>query len=96
MQECGEQNGSREEREGYAPNLGNEILDVVPSDGAVGDAPPPAHTIGREDVSMCMEVVGDGDFVVPEWGSDEADTEGFARDARALPVVKQVLWAGCW
>lgn len=43
---------------------------------------------------MRVEVVGYGDFVVPEGRSDEADAEGLTCGARGLSYVEQVLRPG--
>ena len=81
--------GEKERRD--APYLGDEVVDVVPGDAAVGDAPPPAEEVGGEDIAVGVEVVGDGDLVVLEGGGDEADAEGFARAGEVGGVVGRLL-----
>ena len=84
--------GEKERRD--APYLGDEVVDVVPGDAAVGDAPPPAEEVGGEDVAVGVEVVCDGDLVVLEGGRDEADAEGVAGCGQAGGVVRLLLGRG--
>ena len=78
----------------HPPNLGDEVIDVVPGDRAVCDAPPPAHAVRREDVRVCVEVVGDGDFGILEWRGDETDAERLARAAEVGSGTEEMLWLG--
>ena len=45
-------------------------------------------------VQVCVEVVGDRDFGVLEWRSDEADAERLARAAEVGSGTEEMLWLG--
>ena len=57
------------------PDLGNKVLNSIPSHRSVGDAPEPPHQIGRCNVRVEVEVVRHGNLAVLEGRGDESDPE---------------------
>jgi len=67
------------------PNFSDQIVNCVPGNGTVSDGTPPAHQICRFHICMGVKVVGNGNFVIPEGGSDETNAElGRVRRGRGL------------
>jgi len=60
---------------GNLPNFGNKVVDVVPSNGTVGDTAEPTQLIGGSDECMRMEVIRDRDTWVSERGGNKAYAE---------------------
>ncbi len=63
----------------YSPNLCYQVINIIPGDRAIGNPSPPPHAIRRQNISMRVEMVGDGNLVIFPWGSDESYPEGLAR-----------------
>lgn len=61
-----------------APNLRNQVINIIPGDSAICHASPPAQEVCREDVAVRVEVVCDGDLVVLPRRGDEPNAEGLA------------------
>jgi hypothetical protein len=69
-----EKEGEPERGQAYVPNLGDEVLDVVPSDGRVCHPAPPAERVSRFKKGVCVQMVRHRDLIVFEWGSDEPNS----------------------
>ena len=59
------------------PDLSYQVVDVVPSHGAERYCTPPPHQVRRQNIRVRMQMIGDGNFVVLEWRSNESYPEGF-------------------
>lgn len=57
------------------PNFSDQIIDGIPTQRTVCDASEPAHQVCGRDISMSVQVVRDGYFVVFERRRDESDAE---------------------
>lgn len=58
----------------HLPDLGNEVVNVVPSKGAIGDTAEPTQLICGGDECMRMQVIRNRDTWVPERGCNKAYT----------------------
>jgi len=60
---------------GLLPNFGDQIVDGVPSDGAVSEGTPPTHEIGGFDIRVSVEVIRDGYLSSSEGRRNETNAE---------------------